>query len=264
MLTIGKMFDLPRTKGEIGMEIEVEGLELPREVEGFIKEHDGSLRGEAAEYVFCGPVSREETEERLKRLFAAYEEAGSVILQSYRCSAHVHVNAQDMTMREITCMVLLYVMFEEYLVKFCGEHREGNMFCLRVKDAEAHLQAFIEVQETEDFGLLAGDELRYAAINFNALSKYGSLEFRSMRGTDNIDDLLTWVDLLRCLKAAAISYDDPCAIIEDISRIGPFQLAEKVFGDLLQKLPFDGDWEKVVFSNMQDTQQLAYCREWVE
>lgn len=259
---VREIYGLRSTKGLIGLEIEVEGDNLPASIVHWKREHDGSLRGESAEYVLNRPLSREKAFEALDNVMEAYKASGSKIKNSYRCSTHVHINVQDMHMPQVYNMILLYMMFEEHLVRYCGEHREGNLFCLRVKDAVALVPVLARTAQTGEWRRFREDILRYAAINVTSLPKYGSLEFRSMRGTDNMEEIKVWVDLLLAIKEAAQSYEDPVKIIEDISMLGPDGLADKVFGNLLENLQLEDNWEEHVFSSMRTLQILAYAPNW--
>ena len=259
------VFTLAKTKGEIGIEIEVEGRNLPSEIPGWRREHDGSLRGEeTAEYVLRNPIERRSVSMMLNRITEAYADNRSRIDDSYRTSTHVHLNVQELTVTQVYNIITLYFIFEEYLVRHCGEHREGNLFCLRLQDAEAMLPILRIAAANGDMNVLRSDNLRYAAINVAAIPKYGSLEFRSMRGTSNMEAIKTWVDLLLHIKDAALRFDNPVEIIDSISALGTAGLAEEVFGDMVRHLPLDEHWEQVVFHNMRKVQLLAFARNWNE
>ena len=250
-----------REAGEVGLEIEVEGADLPQTITGWRSEVDASLRGESLEYVLREPVSREQVPICLKKITKAYARCGSRIANSYRCSTHVHINVQELTMKEVYSFILLYAMFEPFLVKYCGEHREGNLFCLRIGDAEGIVPALRLAATTGEFNQLGSPLLRYGALNVTALAKYGSLEFRAMRGTEDMAAIGTWVKLLLALKDAAVAYKNPVTIIEDISGRGARGLAYHVFGGLLKEVPLPEEWEDTLFNSMRDLQDIAYCGE---
>lgn len=256
--TVRSIYGFNKTLGTYGVEVEVEGDNLPAASVGFIKEHDGSLRGESAEYVFKGPVSKKGAVNRINNLYKAYEETGTKVRNSYRCSVHVHMNVQEFTMTQVANLFVLYATFEEYLVKYCGEHREGNLFCLRLSDAEYTVQTFIKGLVKGRYDLFQSDNLRYAAINIAALAKYGSMEFRAMRGTDSAKDIIDWINLLDCLHVAARKFKNPLEIVEQASLRGCDVLADDIFGDLLELLPLEGNWADVMFENIRMVQDVAY------
>ena len=258
MINVRNKFDLHSTKGTYGVEVEVEGDGLPDRVDGFNKEADGSLRGESAEFVFAGPCGLKPAMNRIDNLFQAYKLNWTNLRNSYRCSVHVHANVQDFTIPQVANFVTLYAIFETYLVKYCGEHREGNLFCLRLEDAEFTIRRFLDALCENSFRHLASDNLRYSAINLKALLTYGSIEFRAMRGPDTADEIKDWVKLIDCLRTAAQEYNNPVEIVEQLSGQGPEAFAEQVFGKLLEKLPVDDNWRDVVLSNVRMVQDLAY------
>lgn len=134
MLTINQLF-APKTQvGRFGIEIEVEGQNLPPAIPYFKRVADHSLRGESAEYVFDKPLNLDQVHKAMDA-FIFYMN-GVKVDDSDRTSVHVHLNVQQWTVKRVFTFFMLYAMFEEFLVKFCGESRENNLFCLRLKDAE--------------------------------------------------------------------------------------------------------------------------------
>src|SRR5690554_4898477 len=120
-MTIRKLMRLPETQGDVGVEIEVEGSNLPRTGEHWIVTQDGSLRGESCEYVLRQPLSLPETKEALAYLSRRYEETGAEIADSPRCGVHIHVNCQELTIIQLYNFMTLYLILEDLLVRWCGE-----------------------------------------------------------------------------------------------------------------------------------------------
>ena len=271
-MLVRDIYLVKQTEGEVGIEIEAEGTNLPRSPLGWKVEHDGSLRGpdknrtddlsHACEYVLPVPVARGKVKEVLHNLEAAYEKNNSQVAHSYRCSTHVHINVQELHMNQVYNFIVLYAMFEEFLVKYCGEERVGNLFCLRFQDAEAVIPTLIYAARHNVFRHLGSDKLRYSALNVASMAKYGSLEFRAMRGTREMEEIETWVKLLLCLKDTAVKYERPQDLVAEMSVLGAEGLARKTFGDLVNNLPLENDWEDIVWRNMREVQDLAYCAPW--
>jgi len=85
-----------RVRGDVGVEIEVEGNNLPQyDLDGWRVEHDGSLRGESAEYVFGRPRYVNEAKAFVDELCKTLEPCD--IQDSGRGGIHVHVNIRDLT-----------------------------------------------------------------------------------------------------------------------------------------------------------------------
>ena len=213
MKKLHEAMGVPLKKGLLGVEIECEGANLQIPSEQFWNtEADGSLRGrfpsESAEYVLKGPQSVEFTKKALIHLNEIQKDAQ--LKFSFRTSVHVHCNMQDATEDQILNTMYTYFLIENTLLRYCGDVRIGNRFCLRLGDAE-ELLVYIKHFIIHGFdGLRQIDEnrVRYAALNMASLRKYGSLEFRGMRGTMDPEVLFPWIDAIANLKKYAMSKKD--------------------------------------------------------
>lgn len=223
-----------RQDGEIGLEIEAEGMNLfSTPISWWVTHQDGSLRAvkdhPPVEYVLRRPISRAEVPQALSYLTKKLKESGSSIVESHRTSVHVHVNCQQMTVKQIYQYWCLYTIFEEMLVEFSGPDRPGNLFCLSTKQAEYAVNCLEQAIQTENFNEIFNDNLRYTSCNVASLGKFGSLEFRSMRGTVDQNLIQVWVDLLLLLRDKALEYECPRSIVEDYTRLGPDAFLMKTF-----------------------------------
>lgn len=244
---------------EIGVEVEMEGAGLPIRVGGWVCTKDGSLRGEAVEYVLAKPTRRATVGEALKSLDTAYKAIGAVVQPSDRCGVHIHVNMQYEEFMTVMNMISLFMIFETPLVHYCGGDREGNLFCLRSQDAEAVIIALTNCMKDENFNH-AGDNVRYAACNIAALNKYGSLEFRSLRTPFKMVDIEEWVKLLLKLKDAARKFDSPKAILENLSAVGPQIFLNNVFEDMSKYLLHVDNLDAHIMEDARRVQDVAYAK----
>jgi hypothetical protein len=239
MTTVMKAFRVDpryRTDGDLGVEVEVEGSRLPDLDKFWRTEMDGSLRGESREYVLAKPMKAEGVAEALQYLDKAYIDAGTVVHESVRAGVHVHVNVQDLTVVELFNFIVAYVVLEDLLTKYCGEYREGNLFCLRVKDADYLLHMLEKVAGNKRYELLHTDILRYAAMNVKSLHTYGSLEFRAMRGTRDLDIINNWANILLGLREASREFQSPAKLVGWIEDNGSEAFLERFLGDFLPEL----------------------------
>lgn len=250
---------------EVGIEIEMEGRNLP--VDSVVSNTaswkgttDGSLRGESsAEYVLSKPVRRDKVSTVLKELQDYLASEKAKLIPSDNAGVHVHINVQQLTFKQVVNFAILYFIFEDLLVKFCGTSREGNLFCLRVKDAEALLWALRQCILEGSFRKLQDNSYRYASLNFTSLSKYGSLEFRSMRSVDDFSVISTWVELLLRVKDASREYEEASDIIASASQSGFSRFFTQVFGgysDLLHCKELD----EIVLAGLRRVQDVAYTK----
>lgn len=267
---LGGKYILP-TEGDYGVEIEVEGEDLPDILpsEHWRIDHDSSLRGESFEYVTPSPTSLSGIKESLSLLEIAYRDYDSIIHDSVRAGVHVHMNVQNFTIKQLFTFIVAYYMFEEMLVKWCGPDREGNHFCLRHSDAEMIIFALEKALETRKLKHLNSDNFRYSSLNIISLFKYGSVEFRAMRSTSNLEDIYTWVEIIDELKRTSLSFDNPAEMIKSMSAGGEIGFLKLMFPTLyplfentpnlalsirracrnIQTLAFNFDWNDFGVSN---------------
>lgn len=265
MKTVMQWFNLPRkhkTDGDVGIEIEVEGEHLPKLDKYWKNEHDGSLRGpENIEYVLERPMSLKDARIALKYLSVQYNKNDSNVHDSVRAGVHVHINVQDLNIIELYNFMTLYLILEEVLVKHCGEHREGNLFCLRAGDADYLLTQLQNAAEDKNFRQLVTDQLRYSSMNVKALGTYGSLEFRAMRGTRDLELIYNWAATLLRLREVAKEYESPEKIIEGFSEGEARAFLINAIGERAEEFMFDG-FERMLCDGMRRAQDVAYCVDW--
>lgn len=221
--------------GDVGLELEIEGVNLP----GFIDyttpvtavawkaENDGSLRGENHEYITNGAVKIVEVEGALSALWMAFSKNGSKLQLSNRCSTHVHLNCSMLSPKPITSLICLYAIVEEAVTHWCGESRVSNPFCLRIVDSSSTVETW------EDY--LSGDRvefsngMKYNSLNLKPLFNMGSVEFRALRGADNPDIVLKWVNFLWALREEArTTYQNPLKLAQDVSARGVLGVIEGI------------------------------------
>ena len=225
------------TSKSVGVEIEMEGTDLPPELKHWRKEHDGSLRGEGSEYVFRQPYPYEKALDALSEMQMALSKYETKVEDSGRAGVHVHVNVRDMNVDQINTFISLYLLFEDTLMDFCGPDRVGNLFCLRAKDAEELLFALERCMREGEYRAVARDEYRYASINCKAIHQYGSLEFRGMRSTSEMGVLIDWIDILLALKELAVVLGSRDKIPALVQGKTPTDVGVAVFGrKLMSKL----------------------------
>jgi len=222
-------------KGDLGVEVEIEGENLLVKNPFWLAKNDGSLRG-GVEFILHHPLSLQESKEVIHSLKEELRKNKAIISFSFRTSIHVHVNILELTKEELVSFLYLSHILEDALVNYSGEERTGNRFCLRTKDAEDkffQLKSFITAPPIKPFneGLS-----KYTAINLASIANYGSIEFRSMRGTLDEEVLFPWLDVLISLrdKSKELSLKE---ISEGIKR-GSVEVAQYIFGEHFSKFNY--------------------------
>lgn len=256
-MNIRELLELKAVPGDVGIEIEMEGDNFfPVGPTNWRAETDGSLRGHAMEYVMVHPVKVENVQAYLDKLLEAVTKANVSIKHSERAGVHVHVNVQELTTAQMVTMASIYYCLEEILVDFCGPNRVGNHFCLRLKDAEFPIFGLEEARITGNIYSLEQDT-RYASMNFLALFKYGTLEFRAMETTPDLSKISDWAKMLCAIRDYALKTDIE-EIPAQISGHSPIAWVKMVLGEDLATLLIDDTTETKVMEGLRRIQTVIY------
>ena len=182
-------------KNRIGLEIEVEGSGIPNpewSSRYWKIVPEGSLRN-GHEFVTGAQCTIGNLPTYLEDLSLGLK--GAKIDFSIRTSTHLHVNVANFTIEEVYAVISAFYLVEDTLVRSQGKPRMGNLFCLRSKDAEGIFEILIN-QINSGMHLQIEQNLRYGALNLNALSKFGSVEFRFMKAMTDTGLLRLWTENL--------------------------------------------------------------------
>jgi hypothetical protein len=245
MKKLHEILNVPLCKGSLGVEIECEGKNLSViDSPHWRTERDGSLRGNypdcSAEYVMRKPVSDKQFPGILRKLID--HQAQAQFAFSFRTSVHVHVNAQELTEDELLAFLYACFLLEEPLMNFCGESRKANRFCLRIRDAEGYAETLNSLFENgfNQVRYLNGDRIRYSAINIHALTKYGSVEFRGMRGNMDPAVLVPWCNTLLSIRENARKLGSPAAVYNDYVSKPNIEFAKQMLGKHFDMFNYEG------------------------
>ena len=273
------------TLGDVGLEVEVEGNRFPKEEEVYDDEDnceiirddhipeewnyvkDNSLRGQDnAEYVLDEPIPFSQVPQALENLWTMFEQYGSVLAESNRTSVHVHLNATNFHLNRVCAFVALYVSVEEVLTAWCGDHRVGNLFCLRAKDAPAIISKARSFVCTGNPAFL-DDGLHYSGLNLQSLCKHGSIEIRSMRGVQDPEIIQTWVEILQRIYELSGDHFDPRSICEMFSGGGSEPFLHYVLGKHTKRVLYEcGLTENEAYQSVRQgirlAQRLCYAKDW--
>lgn len=257
MRNIRQILGFDKTEGCLGVEIEVEGVNLPEPPHTWRKERDGSLRGESAEYVLHEPHTLKGCLFALDYLQDCYKACGTKVLDTGHAGIHVHVNVQELSFEELFNFITVYAILETSLVRWCGESRVGNLFCLRISDAEYLVRFISRVARTRDLTSFHSDDIRYSSINLKAITTYGSLEFRALAGTDDFTKIKSWVKFLYSMREFSRKFNSPIDVVESF-------LINKVdfIRECLEGFELDIKDEDLSIG-IRYANDIANCTEWV-
>lgn len=226
----------------VGIEVEVENVPiyLDHLRPMWCRVEDNSLRNDGWEYV-SAPLKGADIEYALRRLYSELKHFNPKYTFSGRTSIHVHMNARTMTCEQAAALLLLYVVFEKTLFRFVGGNRDKNHHCVPLSESPLTqmVVAIINGKVSPEQGWM-----KYTAVNILPLSGKGTIEFRQLAGTADVDRIMTWVHLLMCLKLYCYrrSYKE---VIDEIVSLNTkshyLGFANAVFGEYTKQLDIRTD-----------------------
>lgn len=185
----------------VGIEVEVENMTNPLYSEYYWNvKQDGSLRNSGLEFTSI-PLRGYQVPYALEYLKKKINDNNKPDF-SNRCSVHVHLNVRDMTWDQIKCLIILYALFERHFFYIAGTRREESIFCVPLYKTE-QLRGVLQLEYTQK------SWHKYNALNLGTLlgshdmPKYGTIEFRHLYGTDDLDIIINWINNIMCLREAA-------------------------------------------------------------
>lgn len=185
-----------------GIEVEVENVRNPNINYDYNSYWtvvaDNSLRNHGIEFV-SKPLRTTQIEGALTQLAKSLPKEHEF---SPRTSVHVHMNVRDLTLTQITSLVVLYTAMENVLFKWVGHNRENNVFCTKLIDTD-YVQSYINLNNNPT--AVAHHWNKYTALNLEPMTTKGTVEFRHMHGTIDIPRLCKWINILSCMKTYALN-----------------------------------------------------------
>lgn len=252
-------------KGDCGVELEVELSDrgvYPEPNAKWRMEYDGSLRGNAYEFVMRKPLPLEASKVAVREVYDCIKATGSDILDTGRAGTHVHVNVQDLSLIELYNFICCYLIVEELITETCGKYRQGNLFCLRAVDANNLVDTIEEsLKHLNPLDHYNTDSIRYAAMNLKAIPQYGSLEFRAMGTITDPDTICDWASLLIAIRDNSKKYQSPVEIYQSFSVGGEEAFLTSLLKEKSDRFMHKG-WKEKLKTGVRLSQYIAYTTNW--
>jgi hypothetical protein len=213
----------------VGLELEIENFpERYNGMDGVRFVPDGSLRNNGIEVVTL-PTKVQHVRWLIKHVFDKY----GITQDNYsdRCSVHVHVNVQDMTFEQLKTLCLTYQTTERLLFRFIGENRENNIFCVPWYQAGIANHFFNKLDARTMDSIRSWS--KYTALNLIPVHTQGTVEFRHMAGTCDVERIMLWVEFLSCLirYSKSMDYAEAEKVITKINTVSNYaEYIQDVFG----------------------------------
>ncbi len=257
--------DLHPSNGDFGVEIEMEVNRPIRHpfVEdvnktGWDHDTDGSLRGNSCELVMNSPKSLNSVAKSVLGVQASLSKHNMIINPSIRAGVHIHMNMQKATIGQVYKFLMCYYPIETVLLRQCGFGRQGNLFCLGARDANWTIDKLDASIQSMDFYNLRCNSLRYSAMNFQSLFKYGSVELRALATTPDLNNIVPWCKVLHNVRSYAFSVENSWDNLVKISGNGPASYLQDVIGEEFMPMFEYKGMEKDIVNDMRNVQAVCH------
>lgn len=208
-LVIPKMVD---NTCYVGIEVECENVvEHMITPFGWTATQDGSLRNRGLEFVSF-PVRGQNVYYLLHRLFAELKRIKAEFTE--RTSIHVHLNVRRMSVEQLVTLLITYTVVEKTLYRFArrsGFSRERNIFCVPVQEGQNYLglpylmHLLRENMVPQVLAEINRHWKKYSGFNILPVSTQGTVEFRQLGGTFDINLIMDWINIIQCLRSYAFN-----------------------------------------------------------
>lgn len=256
--------------GDVGIELEMEyrTLDLPalddwdEFGQHWNRNRDGSLRGTNCEYVTRGPKPIYDVSQILHILRPLLSEK-ALPRVSPRAATHVHVNCQSLTMQQVLVICTAWWWCEQLMVQYFDPTREGNLFCLGIRHA-SHAPYHFARRRATGHGPDPHHDIfmnsRYAALNLASLAKFGSLEFRCMPSTTNVDAIDKWTHMCYNVCKVHEQYKDASDFMDAVFHKGVKDILGSIFqiGQVVDELVSLPNYERKLQENVPLLVNYAY------
>lgn len=195
----------------IGLEFEVENsytllddfMNLPDpSAKYWVPKEDGSLRGHGTEFVLSTPVMGSALDKAISFMYKLLGEDVSEYA-SFRTSTHVHMDfsSDDDSIYALRDFITVLYVVEDILFEFAGQDRMWSGYCAPLSSVE---DAVLELAGSDDPSLshciyTLVNLGRYCGVNFEALRKFNSLEFRHLPLVSE-EKTRNWINILLSIR----------------------------------------------------------------
>lgn len=245
--TVAEVFGLVSPKGDVGIEIETEGMDLRsgRITQAFTGKEDGSLR-QGMEYI-SKPLLLKDVELRVNNLHAQIAALGGHLNPTYRSSTHIHVNYCDRTLWDVAGTMVLWSLVEPTVMRLMPPGRDGSLFCVASYDAgelpEWMDQFCSDIAENFPNGFRPRG--KYSSLNVTRLghghdAALGTMEYRVFPSCMDGAQITQWCSwLLNIREMATSSRNESYVDIVRWAEQNPLPFLNNILGGIPQHIQKD-------------------------
>ncbi len=136
-------------------------------------------------------------EDGLHQIELACEALNSVgVKVDKSCGLHVHVDARDLSQKDIGKVFVAYARWERLFDALMPESRRANnnTYCSGIERAyQRHKEDFVKNPVVAYHNHIG---TRYVKVNLTSVVAHGSIEFRQHSGTTSAEKIINWVVLM--------------------------------------------------------------------
>ncbi len=195
-----------------GVELEIESVSSSGDLQDFEWveiDKDDSLRNNGLEFKIL-PSTFKEAIARFKLVHANLKLGKEPY--THRTSTHVHVNVGNFTAIQLKQFVLLYAACEQLFLDYVGEERQHNIFCVPL----CHTN--VPSLYSHDAETMTASWSKYAAFNILPVRTLGTVEFRHLYGTADVEIFTHWLGAIKDLYTY-IEQRPSLLVIKEMSNI---------------------------------------------
>ena len=157
---------------------------------------------------------------------------------SARCGLHVHHDAAGLTVRNMVDISALYAAHQRAINSILPASRRDNSYCLALgpHHVDRQWQRSMAANRDQQSAAQAMQLSRYSAVNWHALLRHGTVEFRQHHGTLDSQEMRCWVLLTQGFIEVALNRKSPVNKVRQPTGrkyTGPLALERELLGDLL-------------------------------
>jgi hypothetical protein len=138
---------------------------------------------------------------QVRKVAGVLSTLGCIVNRS--CGLHVHHDARDMDVKALGTLARLYTRFRPVVDGLMAESRRNNQYAQawtpsEIEHFEAERARAVRTRSESRSAFLRtagswGIVDRYRAVNFAALDRHGTVEFRQHQGTIEADKIIPWI-----------------------------------------------------------------------
>lgn len=166
---------------------------------------------------------------------------------SDRCSVHVHTNITNLTVHQVGTLFLTYSVVEDVLFKFInhykvlderGKYRDTNIYCVPWNQCRYNADMMRKMFSDVDYTFKHWQ--KYTALNILPSRTLGTVEWRHLHGTADMEKLELWLNLIGSIfkYSTATPFEEAMGVIKTLNDNSAYQqYFNNVFGQYLQYTP---------------------------